>query len=148
MSATDQASPGARVGEAAVTAAAPALTPERVEQRLRERFPDVPFRRQEGAAVRDHTLYLPAGRLVEVCTFLRDDPQCQMTMLSWIGGVDLNGPDGDNGGAKDRRPGVTILISLNRRIQVVRIGEDARLIKVRTPGHPPRRAPLNTIGCS
>jgi NADH-quinone oxidoreductase subunit C len=60
-----------------------------VERRLRERFPDVPFRRQEGEAVRDHTLYLPAGRLVEVCAFLRDDPELAFTMLSWLGGVDL-----------------------------------------------------------
>ena len=66
-----------------------ALTPERVEQRLRERFPDVPFERQEGVAVRDYTLYLPADRLVEVCTFLRDDPGLEFTMLSWVGGVDL-----------------------------------------------------------
>ncbi|OGF16703.1 MAG: hypothetical protein A2W00_14595 [Candidatus Eisenbacteria bacterium RBG_16_71_46] len=64
------------------------LTPERVEERLRERFPGVPFRRQEGEAVRDHTLYLPAERLVEVCTFLRDDPELDFAMLSWIAGVD------------------------------------------------------------
>lgn len=64
------------------------LAPERVEQRLRERFPDVPFRRQEGAAVRDHTVYLPATRLVEACTFLRDDPELAFTMLVSIAGVD------------------------------------------------------------
>jgi len=66
-----------------------ALTPERVEQRLRERFPDVPFERQEGAAVRDHTLYVPAERIVDVCTFLRDDPELAFAMLAWVGGVDL-----------------------------------------------------------
>jgi NADH-quinone oxidoreductase subunit C len=66
-----------------------ALRPERVEQRLRERFPDVPFERQAGVAVRDHTLHLPADRLVEVCTFLRDDPELHFAMLSWVGGVDL-----------------------------------------------------------
>ena len=70
-------------------AAAPGLRPDQVEQRLRERFPDVPFGRQEGEAVRDHTLYLPAERLVEVCTFLRDDPALSFTLLSWVGGVDL-----------------------------------------------------------
>jgi NADH-quinone oxidoreductase subunit C len=69
--------------------ATPGLRPDQVEERLRERFPDVPFRRQEGAAVRDHTLYLPADRLVEVCTFLRDDPALAFAMLSWVGGVDL-----------------------------------------------------------
>ena len=71
-------------------AGAPAATrSDRVEQRLRERFPEVPFRRQEGAAVRDVTLFLPAGRLVEVCTFLRDDPELEFAMLTWAGGVDL-----------------------------------------------------------
>ncbi|HET9325554.1 MAG TPA: NADH-quinone oxidoreductase subunit C [Candidatus Eisenbacteria bacterium] len=59
-----------------------------VEQKLRERFPDVPFRRHEGEAVRDHTLYLPAERLVEVCTHLRDDPELAFTMLVSISGVD------------------------------------------------------------
>jgi NADH-quinone oxidoreductase subunit C len=59
-----------------------------VEQKLRERFPDIPFRRQEGEAVRDHTLYVPADRLVEACTFLRDDPELQFTMLASISGVD------------------------------------------------------------
>lgn len=72
------------------TGAAPAgLRPDQVERSLRERFPDVPFGRQEGPAVRDHTLYLPAHRLVEVCTYLRDDPALAFTMLSWVGGVDL-----------------------------------------------------------
>jgi len=69
--------------------APPGLRPDQVERRLRERFPDVPFRRQEGAAVRDHTLYLPADRLVEVCTFLRDDPALAFAMLMSVSGVDL-----------------------------------------------------------
>ncbi|KAK4148608.1 hypothetical protein C8A00DRAFT_19588 [Chaetomidium leptoderma] len=47
---------------------------------------------------------------------------------SWIGGVDLN--DGRDDRGNDRSPGVTILLSLNRRIQVVRIGdEDARVLR-------------------
>jgi NADH-quinone oxidoreductase subunit C len=70
-------------------AAASGIQPAEVERRLRERFPGVPFRRQEGAAVRDHTLFVPADRLVEVCTFLRDDPELQFAMLAWMGGVDL-----------------------------------------------------------
>jgi len=65
-----------------------ALAPGRIEQTLRERFPGVPLRRQEGEAVRDLTLYVPTGALVEVCTWLRDDPELQFTLLSWIGGVD------------------------------------------------------------
>jgi NADH-quinone oxidoreductase subunit C len=64
------------------------LAPERVEQRLRERFPEVAFERQIGEAVRDHTLFVPAAHLVEVCAFLRDDPECAFAMLSWMGGAD------------------------------------------------------------
>jgi len=65
------------------------LTTERVEERLRERFPDAAFRRQEGEAVRDHTLFVPAARIVEIATFLRDDPGLDFAMLSWISGLDL-----------------------------------------------------------
>jgi len=50
----------------------------------------------------------------------------QVKNCSWIGGVDLNEDGGNNGPS-----GVTVLLSLNRRIQVVRIGEDARVVKVR-----------------
>ena len=64
------------------------LIPDRVEDRLRERFPGVAFERQTGPAIRDHHLYLPADRLVEACTFLRDDPELDFAMLSWIGGID------------------------------------------------------------
>lgn len=52
----------------------------------------------------------------------------QVRNCNWIGGVDLN-EEADNNGPS----GVAILLSLKRRIQVVRIGEDARVIKVRTP---------------
>ncbi|HKQ58794.1 MAG TPA: NADH-quinone oxidoreductase subunit C [Candidatus Eisenbacteria bacterium] len=62
---------------------------DRVEQKLRERFPDAPFRRQEGEAVRDATLFVPRERIVEVCTFLRDDPDLAFTMLASVAGVDL-----------------------------------------------------------
>jgi NADH-quinone oxidoreductase subunit C len=65
-----------------------ALAPERAEQRLRERFPGVALRRQTGEAVRDVTVFVPAASLVEICTFLRDEPGLQFTMLSWISGVD------------------------------------------------------------
>ena len=80
---SDPSAAGATVADLAATG------PERVEHRLRERFPGVPFRRQTGDAVRDHTLYVPADRLVEICTFLRDDPELDFAMLSWVGGVDL-----------------------------------------------------------
>ena len=64
------------------------LTGERVHERLRERFPDVPIQRQEGEAVRDFTLHVPADALVEICTFLRDDPELDFAILSWISGLD------------------------------------------------------------
>ncbi|KAI1079305.1 hypothetical protein F5B20DRAFT_544460 [Whalleya microplaca] len=51
----------------------------------------------------------------------------QIKNCNWVGGVDLNafGPDSDG----RESAGVTILLSLNRKIQVARIGDDARLIK-------------------
>lgn len=50
----------------------------------------------------------------------------------WIGGLDLNITENDNNGHDDGRPiGETILLSLARKIQVVRVGEDARVFKVR-----------------
>jgi len=68
-----------------------AVTPrtERVEQRLRERFPHVGFRRQQGEAVRDHSIYVPAEHLHEVVTFLRDDPELEFAMLASLCGVDF-----------------------------------------------------------
>ncbi|CZS77343.1 unnamed protein product [Fusarium graminearum] len=47
---------------------------------------------------------------------------------SWIGGIDLNEPLLDNDGP-ERSGGVTILLSLMRKIQAVRVGEDARVTK-------------------
>ncbi|KAK8065659.1 hypothetical protein PG997_012406 [Apiospora hydei] len=46
---------------------------------------------------------------------------------NWVGGVDLNeyGADADNVDAR----GVAILLSLNRKVQVVRIGDEPRVIK-------------------
>jgi NADH-quinone oxidoreductase subunit C len=65
------------------------LTHEQVQSRLEERFQGIELERQTGDAVRDFTLYVPAERLVDVCTFLRDDPGLDFAMLSWVGGVDL-----------------------------------------------------------
>jgi hypothetical protein len=53
----------------------------------------------------------------------------QVKNCSWIGGLDLN--EQHDKEFDNRSPGVTILLSLNRRIQVVRIGEDARGLQVR-----------------
>ena len=58
----------------------------------------------------------------------------QVKNCNWIGGVDLN-ESSDTG--DDRSRGVTVLLSLNRRIQVIRIGEDARNVRVCAPLHPP-----------
>ena len=65
-----------------------ALTTERVEQKLRERFSSVAIERQLGEAMRDHTLIVPAESLVEICSFLRDDSELEFAMLSWMGGAD------------------------------------------------------------
>ena len=65
-----------------------ALTQERVDQKLRERFPAVAFERLAGPAMRDWTVFVPAESLVEVCTFLRDDSELDFAMLPWMGGVD------------------------------------------------------------
>jgi len=66
-----------------------ALTVERIEEKLRARFPGVPIERQTGQAMRDATCIVPAGALVEICTFLRDDPELDFAMLSWMGGADF-----------------------------------------------------------
>lgn len=48
----------------------------------------------------------------------------QVKNCNWIGGVDLNeGPSNSASG------GVNILLSMTRRVQVVRIGDDARLVR-------------------
>lgn len=49
---------------------------------------------------------------------------------SWIGGIDLNEPPLADDGSTERSGGVTILLSLMRKIQVVRVGDDARAFKV------------------
>lgn len=52
----------------------------------------------------------------------------------WIGGLDLDQLGSDNDGHNGQRPaGETIMLSLSRKIQVVRVGEDARVFKVWGP---------------
>jgi NADH-quinone oxidoreductase subunit C len=99
------------------------LAPERVEQRLRERFPDVSIERQQGVAVRDHTLYVPAASLVEICTFLRDDPELDFAMLISVTGVDYLPRD-------PRFEVVYHLLSVSKNGRFV--------LKVRLPGENPR----------
>jgi NADH-quinone oxidoreductase subunit C len=66
-----------------------ALTQERVDERLRAAFPGASITRQEGPAVRDYTLFVSADKIVEICTFLRDDPELEFALLSFVAGVDL-----------------------------------------------------------
>lgn len=50
----------------------------------------------------------------------------------WIGGLDLDRLGSDDDDYNDQRPvGETIMLSLARKIQVVRVGDDARVVKVR-----------------
>ncbi|KAJ2901497.1 hypothetical protein MKZ38_001725 [Zalerion maritima] len=51
----------------------------------------------------------------------------QVKNCNWIGGLDLNDTHNEGGGGQST--GVTVLLSLNKRIQAVRIGEDARVIR-------------------
>lgn len=50
----------------------------------------------------------------------------QVKNCNWVGGLDLNERHDDD---YITASGATILLSLNRRIQVVRIGEDARVVR-------------------
>jgi len=100
-----------------------APTPDRIEQRLRERFPDVALERQTGEAMRDHTVIVPAERLVEICTFLRDDPELDFAMLAWVSGLDWL--------PRDPRFEVAYgLLSLTHRVRLT--------LKVRIPEEQPR----------
>ncbi len=53
-----------------------------------------------------------------------------MKNCSWIGGVDLNEPI-INEDSRSETDTVTMLMSLKKKIQVVRIGENPRPLKVR-----------------
>jgi NADH-quinone oxidoreductase subunit C len=97
-----------------------ALEPERILERLAERFPGVGLRRATGEALREFTIVVPADHLVEVATFLRDDPELEFAMLSWIAGVDW----------LPREPRFEVvygLLSLSRNARLdlkVEVGED------------------------
>jgi hypothetical protein len=54
----------------------------------------------------------------------------QIRSCNWIGGLDLNA-DRSGGGQDGRIPSVTVLLSLNRKMRVIRIGEEPRAIKVK-----------------
>lgn len=64
------------------------IAPGRVESVLRARFPDATIEPQTGDAIRDETLVVPVEKLVEICTFLRDEPEFDFAMLSWVSAID------------------------------------------------------------
>jgi len=100
-----------------------AIAPDRIEERLRERFPGLALRRQTGEAVRDPTWFVPRERIVEICAFLRHDPEFDFAMLSWLGGVDL----------LPREPRFEVVYSL------LSLSRNARLhLKVQLPEENPR----------
>lgn len=53
----------------------------------------------------------------------------QIRSCNWIGGLDLNA-DQNGDGQDGRRPAVTVLLSLNKKMRVIKIGEEPRAIKV------------------
>ena len=53
----------------------------------------------------------------------------QVSNCNWIGGIDLNSPQSARG-LESGNASVTVLLSLNKKIRVVRIAEDARALKV------------------
>jgi hypothetical protein len=53
----------------------------------------------------------------------------QIRLCNWIGGIDLN-TDLGSGGQDGKSTSVTVLVSLNKRIRVVKISEDARGLRV------------------
>jgi vacuolar protein sorting-associated protein 3 len=54
----------------------------------------------------------------------------KVTKCSWVGGVDLNLSNSENG-LESEASSMTILMSSSERILVVRVGEQARSLKVR-----------------
>jgi hypothetical protein len=53
----------------------------------------------------------------------------QIRSCNWIGGIDLNSNQ-DGGGQDGRSPSVTVLLSLNKKMKVIRIGDEPRALRV------------------
>ena len=53
----------------------------------------------------------------------------QIPKCNWIGGIDLNA-DNDGSGQGGQRPAATVLLSLSKKMRVIRIGEDPRALRV------------------
>ena len=113
-----------------MTVLAPERVHERIEERLRERFPGLALRRHAGPAVRDFTLIVGAEAIVEVCVFLRDDPEFDFAMLSWLGGMDY----------LPREPRFEVVYSL------LSLSRNARLhLKVQLPGENPSVPTVSSV---
>lgn len=67
------------------------MTPEQIATLLQEQFPDAVI--AAGVFGPDFAVTLQPERLVEVCTFLRDDPRLRFEMLNDVSGVDYLEPD-------------------------------------------------------
>lgn len=65
--------------------------------------------------------------------FSRAMSTVQVKNCNWVGGLDLNESRHVDDHGYDGKPGVTIMLCTNKRIQVVRITEEARLIRVCPP---------------
>ena len=55
----------------------------------------------------------------------------QIRPCNWIGGLDLNDNFTSVSGQDARSPVVTVLVSLNKKMRVIRIGEEPRALRVR-----------------
>jgi NADH-quinone oxidoreductase subunit C len=60
---------------------------ERAVQKLREKFTDVVLETKEFRG--EHTVTVPKDKLIEVCLFLRDDPELHFNFLSDLTSLDL-----------------------------------------------------------
>ncbi|KAG0652151.1 Transforming growth factor-beta receptor-associated 1 [Hyphodiscus hymeniophilus] len=52
----------------------------------------------------------------------------QIKQCNWIGGIDLNA-ENDGGGQQGQNTTATVLLSLNKKMRVIRIGEDPRALR-------------------
>jgi NADH-quinone oxidoreductase subunit C len=62
------------------------LTNKEVYDRIHQRYPDAVVKVEEVAG--DPFAVIHRDRIIEVCTFLRDDPELQFNYLSCLSGVD------------------------------------------------------------
>ena len=78
-------------GDAQQTTARPAVDHPAIGP-LKRQFPEISFRARQQADMT--TLIVPRENIVEVCAFLRDDPDCRYDHCTEIGGIDYLGYPG------------------------------------------------------